>query len=258
MRAVELMRRLKATSEQARALEASNEHQEKVKSKDIRGSAVQSSGVPSMGYGSTAESKAGWRPQATGMTLMGIDKSVDKYQQLKEFTAARKIQKMVRMKLTDSKQQPIDSVFEEAAGPVKVASKKQSLNQVVGSEKQSSLVEGTDLRPKDAAEVQTVNIIALKSPELRGLYEMKVTAELTTTFVDAVAYVEAILKNAKRFEQIDVMSRGDVGSAPGGALVAANGRPDPNKGCGGGGGGKRKVKVQRDKTDHVIKWLGYA
>ena len=42
MRAVELMRRLKATSEQARVLEALNEHQEKVESKDIRGS----SGVP--------------------------------------------------------------------------------------------------------------------------------------------------------------------------------------------------------------------
>ena len=123
MRAVELMRRLKATSEQARALEALNEHQEKVESKDMRGSAVRTSGVPSTGYGSTAESKAGGRPQATGLTLMGVDKSVDKYQQLKEFIAARKIQKMVRMKLTDLKQQPIDSVFEEAAGPVKAVSK---------------------------------------------------------------------------------------------------------------------------------------
>ena len=51
------MRRLNATSEQVRALEASNKHQEehqvKVESKDIRGSAVQISGVPL-----TAESKS--------------------------------------------------------------------------------------------------------------------------------------------------------------------------------------------------------
>jgi len=40
------MRRLKATSKQARVLEASDEHQEKVELKDIRGSAVRSSGVP--------------------------------------------------------------------------------------------------------------------------------------------------------------------------------------------------------------------
>ena len=110
---------------------------------------------------------------------------------------------------------------------------------------------GPDLRPKSAAEVQTVNLIAFKSPEVRGLYQMKVIAKPPATFAEAIAYVEAILKNAKRFEQIDLISRGAVGSAPGGALVVANGR-NPNKG-GGGGGGKPKVKIPRDKAGHVTK-----
>ena len=116
---------------------------------------------------------------------------------------------------------------------------------------------GTSLRPGSAAEVQMINLIAYKSPEVRGLYQMKCTAKPPSTFEEAIAYVEAILKNAKRFEQIDLISRGATDSAPPGVLAVTNGRPDPNKGgaAGGAAGGKPKVKIPRDKTGHVIKWV---
>ena len=57
------MRRMKARSEHPRAVESSKEHEGKVDSKDFRGRAVRSAGIPP-----TADSKGGGPPEAREIT----------------------------------------------------------------------------------------------------------------------------------------------------------------------------------------------
>ena len=121
-------------------------------------------------------------------------------------------------------------------------------------------------RPSAGTEVQMINGIAFRSPDIRDMYELKAESAAPTTMAQAVLIIETILSGRKLSEDLDRVTRGEA--PPGGGTTAQDAKIaeleakvaalDPNKNGrkpGGGKPGGGKVEVPRNPDGSIARWV---